>query len=229
MNTPNLFSLFQFADGLFPAGSYAHSLGLETAVQAGEVQDAAGVERFISAYLEMSAGPLDAVAVSCSWQSARNEDFEACLSLDAALEAMKPASELRDASRQMGRQTARVGAHLCKNRTLEHFYKGIEARSTPGHHAIAFGIAGSAFGWPRRATVAAYLYSSGAALASASLRLLRLGQLEAQRVLWNLAPLLARLAADACSRRPEEMWSFAPAQEIASMRHAHLEARLFRS
>jgi urease accessory protein len=61
---PALLALLQFADGLFPAGGFAHSFGLETYAQEGRVRDRAGLEAFIAAHLEGSAGPCDAVAVA---------------------------------------------------------------------------------------------------------------------------------------------------------------------
>src|SRR5215510_14552037 len=47
-----LLALLQLADGLFPAGGFAHSLGLESYVQAGMVRDAAGVAAFLGTQLE---------------------------------------------------------------------------------------------------------------------------------------------------------------------------------
>ena len=52
-------TLLQFADGLFPAGGFAHSFGLETYVQEGVVRDRAGLEAFVTAHLEGSAGPAE--------------------------------------------------------------------------------------------------------------------------------------------------------------------------
>jgi urease accessory protein len=63
----------------------------------------------------------------------------------------------------------------------------------------------------------------------AALRLLPLGQLAGQRLLWNVRPLIAALAEDAQDKREADMWSFAPTLEIASMKHTLLDARLFRS
>jgi urease accessory protein len=76
---------------------------------------------------------------------------------------------------------------------------------------------------------AAYLYSTSAALVGAALRLMPLGQLAGQRILSNLTPLIAKLAADVQDKTQSDMWAFAPALEIAGMRHAMLDARLFRS
>ena len=223
-------SLLQFADGLFPAGAYAHSFGLEYYVQSGGVKDAVGVEEFLRAYLEGVVAPTDAVAALCAWRAAQVEDPAACLALDETLDAMKTVSELRDASRQMGRQTLRVTNHLpgC-HRVLVDFGEAVGKGITPGHHPVVFGIIGGVMVWPPGEMAGAYLYSTSAALVGAALRLMPLGQLAGQRILWNLRPLIARLAAEVQGQTEADLWAFAPALEIAAMRHASLDARLFRS
>jgi urease accessory protein len=222
-------SLLQFTDGLFPAGAYAHSFGLECCVQSGEVRDAAGVEAFLRAYLEGCAGPTDAVALLCARRAATSNNLANCLALDELLDAVKTPSELRDASRQMGRQTLRVATHLPCHPFLEEFGNAVANEITPGHHAIVFGTIGGTLGWDALEMAGAYLYSTSAALVGAALRLLPLGQLAGQRILWSVSPLIATLAGDAQNKNEQDMWSFAPALEIASMRHALLDARLFRS
>jgi urease accessory protein len=225
----NFISLLQFADGLFPAGAYAHSFGLEYYVQSGEVCDAAGVEQFLRAHLEGSAAPTDAVALLCAWRAAKAGDFATCITLDETLDAMKTVSELRDASRQMGRQTLRVANHLLGHPLLASFSEALGKESTPGHHPVVLGIIGGVIEWPAKQMAAAYLYSTSAALVGAALRLMPLGQLAGQRILSNLTPLIAKLAADVQDKTQSDMWAFAPALEIAGMRHAMLDARLFRS
>jgi urease accessory protein len=223
-------SLLQFTDGLFPAGAYAHSFGLEYCVQSGAVNDAAGVEEFLHAYLEGSAAPTDAVAVLCVARAGKAGDLASCVALDETLDAMKTVSELRDASRQMGRQMLRVVNHLPgQHRVLADFGKQVEKEATPGHHPVVFGIIGGVMAWPPEEMAGAYLYSTSAALVGAALRLMPLGQLAGQRILWNIRPLIAKLAGEMQGRTQADMWTFAPALEIASMRHASLDARLFRS
>jgi urease accessory protein len=222
-------SLLQFTDGLFPAGAYAHSFGLECCVQSGEVRDAVGVEAFLRAYLEGCAGPTDAVALLCARRAATSNNLANCLALDELLDAMKAPSELRDASRQMGRQTLRVATHLLCHPFLEEFGNAVANENTPGHHAIVFGTIGGTLGWDALKMTGAYLYSTSAALVGAALRLLPLGQLAGQRILWNVKPLIAALAEGAQDKHEADIWSLAPALEIASMRHTLLDARLFRS
>jgi urease accessory protein len=222
-------SLLQFTDGLFPAGAYAHSFGLEYLVQSGDVSTAAGVEDFLRAYLESSVAPTDAVALLCAWRAAKDGDLAACLALDETLDAMKTACELRDASRQMGRQNLRVANHLPRHALLAYFLETVRKDVTPGHHPVIFGMIGGMMAWPAREMVSAYLYSTSAALVGAALRLMPLGQLAGQHILWNVQSLIAELAEDVQDKTQADMWSFAPALEIASMRHAMLDARLFRS
>ena len=185
--------------------------------------------RFLRAYLEGCAGPTDAVALVCARRAAANENLASCLALDEMLDAMKAPSELRDASRQMGRQTLRVATHLPCHPLLEEFGKAVAEEITPGHHPIVFGMIGGILGWDALEMTGAYLYSTSAALVGAALRLLPLGQLAGQRIVWNVRPLIATLAEEAQDKNEADMWSFAPALEIASMRHALLDARLFRS
>jgi urease accessory protein len=222
-------SLLQFTDGLFPAGAYAHSFGLEACVQSGEVRDAAEVETFLRAYLEGCAAPTDAVALICARRAATSENLAGCFALDEMLDAMKAASELRDASRQMGRQTLRVATHLPCHALLEEFGKAVAAERTPGHHAVVFGMIGGLLEWDALELTSAYLYSTSAALVGAALRLLPLGQLSGQHILWNVKPLVTKLTEEVQDKHEADLWSFAPALEIASMRHARLDARLFRS
>jgi urease accessory protein len=237
MNGEAFLSLLQFSDGLFPAGSYAHSLGLETYAADGKIRDAEGVERFLLSYLEGSVAPTDAVAALASRKAAalsnRAARIEQCAVIDHRLDAMKAASELRDASRQMGRQVLRIAAHLGAAFALRgltaDLLHAVENGQTPGHHAMAFGVVGAAFEWTENEIACAYLYSTCSGLVAASLRLLPLGQLAGQRILWALAPSIARLAEEVQGKDMADVWSFAPGIEIAAMRHATLDARLFRS
>ncbi len=222
-------SLLQFTDGLFPAGAYAHSFGLEYCVQSGDVRDEAGVEGFLRAYLEGCAAPTDAVALVCARRASASKDLSPCLALDEMLDAMKTPSELRDASRQMGRQTLRVATHLPCPSLLKEFARAVAEELTPGHHPVVFGMIGGILGWDALEMTSAYLYSTSTALVGAALRLLPLGQLAGQRIVWNAGALIATLAAAVQDKQEADMWSFAPALEIASLRHALLDARLFRS
>jgi urease accessory protein len=229
MNVESLATLLQFADGLFPAGGHAHSFGLETYVQEGTVRDGADVIAFVTAYLEGAVGPSDAVAVTLSLDHARASDEAGLRALDARLDAMRPAAELREASRQMGRQTLRVAAALTGDALLLRFCAEAESDRTPAHHPVVFGALGAVLAWTKEAAALAYLHTATVVVVGSALRLLPMGQLEGQRVLSSVRPLITRLARAAANATDDDLWGFTPGIDAASMRHARLEARLFRS
>jgi len=232
MSIDSLLSLLQFSDGLFPAGGYAHSAGLETCVQSGAVSDSSGVEAFIRAHLEGVTGPTDAVILVCALRAAAAGDVDQCFALDRRLDAIKAAAEAREASRQMGRQIVRVAGAIIgvDNLVIPAFVRAAQERSVPCHQAVIFGIVGAAFRWSPSDASAAFLYANTAQIVGAALRLLPMGQLDGQRIIARLGPTIGRLAIEAASREnADDAWSFAPALEIAAMRHARLEARIFRS
>ncbi len=229
MTDPRLLSLLHFADSAFPTGGYAHSFGLETYCQAGLVRGREDLERFLAAQIEGSAGPCDATAAVSALRAATGDDLRACRQVDATLEAMKLVKEFREASRQMGRQTLRVAAALTGEGRLVRYAADVDQGLAPGHHAVAYGLAAAALGWEPEAAALAYLYSTTALLIGAALRLLSMGQMDGQRVLWSLHPVIERVAREAAARDAGDLWSFAPGIEIAGIRHVALEMRLFRS
>jgi len=226
---PALLTLLQFADGLFPTGGFAHSFGLETYVQDGRVRDRRGLEAFIAAHLEGSAGPADAAAAAIAARLAPRSDTEGWVALDARLDAMKSVPEFRTASRQMGRQSLRVAAELDGDPFLIGLARTVDDGLAAGHHAAVFGAATGRAGAEPERVAAAYLYSSAALIVGAGLRLIALGQLEGQRTLAAMRPRIARLAAAAATATVDDLWSFNPALELAGIQHAALDSRLFRS
>src|SRR4029453_10476762 len=118
MLDPALLPLLHLTDTALPTGGYAHSFGLETYCQDGRVTDAESLGDFLAMHLEGATGPGDAPAAVAARRRFLGGDLGGCAGLDATLEAMKPARELREASRQIGRQTLRVAGALAGHPAL---------------------------------------------------------------------------------------------------------------
>jgi urease accessory protein len=236
MTSKAFLSLLQFSDGLFPVGSYAHSFGLETYVADGSIRYAEDIQAFLLSYLEGSVAPTDAVAAVAARNAAHAQPsarMDQCIDVDRLLDVTKTAAELRAASRQMGRQVMRIAVSLGGPFVLDgltaDLLRAVETDEIPGHHAMAFGVAAAALRWREAELSRAYLYSTCAGIISAALRLLPLGQVAGQRILWALIPHIDILAEEVQGKTTNDIWNFVPGIEIASMRHANLDARLFRS
>ena len=215
MDTSSLLKGLRFVDSFFPSGGYAFSSGLEAAVQGGAVRNAEELSRYVVESLTTGIGEREAVAVGVAHDACVSGILEIALKADQELEAMKLGRESRTASRQMGRQTLRVAAALTGEARLVRYAADVDGGLAPGHHAVAYGLAASALGWAPEEAATAYLYSTTALLVGAALRLLSMGQMEGQRVLWGLHAVIERVARESAARDAGDLWSFAPGIELA--------------
>lgn len=236
MTTEGLLAVLQLADGLFPAGGFAHSFGLETYVQAGMVRDRIGLEALLRTQLAGSVGPTDAVAAVCASRFAGRGDLQGCLDLDARLDAARWVPEFRLASLQMGRQTLRVALATGETpflsrlaRALDVAPRGEGETRSGGHHPTLFGAVLGCRRVDAEVVAVAYLHAAVVVVVNAALRLMPLGQVDGQMVLVSVRPLIAQLAAHAARSSVDDLWSFTPGLEIAGLHHADLDGRLFRS
>jgi urease accessory protein len=162
---------------------------------------------FFHGYLT-EAGVLEATFVRRAWRGENpqmlNDEF--C--------ARRVARESREAALKLGRRFSQLMNALLGEALL----------SDHSSYPIAFGLTGAHLGIAEEAIAAAYLRQSLAGLISACQRLMPLGQVAASRMIWNLKPAIA---AAVLASENREVGCFTPLPEVASMRHALLETRLF--
>lgn len=231
LSTKDLLGLLQWCDSLFPAGSYAHSFGLEEAVRDGTVRDGDGLFQSIRAKLIYSVFPGECVLLRAAYEAAIRHDLMALSALDEEGMAMRLPTEFREGSRAIGRRWIQMTADLYPSTWTGGCLDALGAGRLRGDPAVAFALAGVAAERPLVPTLIGYVYGIASGQVSAGLRLLPIGQGEGQRI-------LARLWIEICeegamekilSARDAASASFQPALEIRSMRHEMAEVRLFQS
>ena len=217
-------ALLLLSDGRFPAGGYAHSGGLEEAVEEGLVGHE--VPRFLRDRLAAVSGPECTLALAAA-RGARAGDLTALAELDAEAEARLPSPPLRAASRRLGAQLLRTASTVWPESTLIGAYRR-QSETTP--RPVAFGVVAAAAGLDDRPAAAAYLYEEATLITAAAVRLLPLDAAETARWLIAAEPLLDALAAAAVAfagAAADLPSSFAPALELRSLTHSAREGRLF--
>jgi urease accessory protein len=212
------------ADARFPAGGYAHSLGLEQAVAEGLAPD--GVAAFIAARLRLVAGPDAALSVA-ALRAAQDDDADALARLDDEHAARCPSPVLRDVARRLGAQLLRSAATAWPDAPAIERYRRASA-TTP--RPVALGVVGAAAGLDAVQLATVALYDDAATVASAALKLLALDPAQTARWLAQLAPAISAMAGEVAAdgRQPAtQPPPAAPGLELAAARHAARTERLF--
>ena len=213
------------ADSRFPAGGYAHSLGLEQAVSDGLGPDE--VAGFIDARLRLVARADAALSVAAR-RAAAAADPAALAELDAEHAARCPSPVLRDVARRLGAQLLRTAATAWPSPLID----GYRAASRTTPRPIALGVVGAAAGLDDRAVATVALYDDAATVASAALKLLGLDPADSARWVADLAPQIDA-AARAIGADERAVAAQAPPAaaglELAASRHAARTERLFAS
>jgi urease accessory protein len=218
-------ALLILTDGRFPAGSHAHSSGMEAAVAASRVRTLSDVEAFLRGRLHTN-GPIMAAFTAAAHLAVAQLQGDGLSVLDAELDARMAGQALRLASRKQGKALLRAGRNTWPSPLFA-------LLGSDPHHALALGVTAAAAGLSTYDSAIAAVYSVVTGPASAAVRLLGLDPYQVQRLLARLASKLDSLATaaveDAC-RAPEDLpdWA-APLSDIAAEQHATWEVRLFAS
>lgn len=200
----SLARLLQLASPALPVGAYSYSQGLEAAVEAGVVHDAASAERWIGDVLELSVGAMEAPLL---W---RMLNGEAC---DELFLASRETAELRAETLQMGSSMALL-------------LRDLEVGETSGSYPAVYAFAARRWRISPAEALVAYLWSWLENQVMAALKAVPLGQTDGQRMLLSLADRLQGIAEKARSAEP---CNLAPGFAVLSARHETQYSRLFRS
>ena len=203
----NLVRLLQLASPTLPVGAYSYSQGLESAVEAGMVRDAASAEAWIADALEYSMGRFEAPIL---WRMMRGE------ALNDLFLAGRETAELRAETLQMGHSLAKL---------VDELGLGSVPLEEPAYPTVyAFAVEQLKLD-PREALVA-YLWSWLENQVMAAVKAIPLGQTAAQRILLSLGQRLEAIADAAPSAL---LSNFVPGLAMLSASHETQYSRLFRS
>lgn len=215
----NLARLLQLASPTLPVGAYSYSGGLEAAIEAGTVHDAASAERWIGDVLEFSVARMEGPMVFSFLSNFYRKDFPEIKKRNEIFLASRETAELRAETVQMG---------YSLNRLLKDLGVGEVPVEEPSFPA-AFAFAASQWKVEPAAALQAYLWAWLENQVMAALKAIPLGQTDGQRILLSLGKLLPALAGKAAAMKDQELGNFAPGLAMLSSRHETQYSRLFRS
>lgn len=196
-------------------------MGLEELVQAGVVPGPEELEVFLKEQIMPGLLAFEVPVLAAAHRLAGRGDLVGLRALDEELEAWKLAAELRAASRQLGSRRLALTRQL-EDSALCGAYAALGA---PCHHLVVCGLELRTL--PVEAAACAFAQQTVAGYATAAMKLMRLGQERCQGMVRRCVVELVPRVEAACRVPLETAGWFNPLLEIASMRHARAQERLF--
>jgi urease accessory protein len=244
-----LLLLLNWMSPTFPVGGFAYSHGLEWAIEAGIVKDAASLRDWIGELLIRGSGWNDAVLFSACWDETDFGDLnDLALALCASHERYLETTTL---GRAFGSAASAFNRHPSESWGPLNHCRAEPAQGMPAFagmteeserplpqagedngaiaYPIAAGMACKAAGIAREEALLAWLQQFASAQVSVAVRLVPLGQSKGLEVLRDLIPTIASVADCAARASLDDLGSATIGAEIAAMKHETQVTRIFRT
>jgi urease accessory protein len=216
-------ALQQLTDSALPTGAFAHSLGFETYLERGLVQDEASFGGWLSAFVGQQLTYSDGLAIRFVYEGV------AVSELDSLLTAQLLPRQLREASTKMGTRLLEIGSEVFPSPELSEYRKLVTAGRAAGHQPLAFAVVARSLGVPLTEALTAYLFAAVTSLTQNAVRAIPLGQNAGQRILRNAHDDVAAASGRIVRLTPDDFGAVSPGLEISQMRHERQRARMFMS
>ena len=192
----------------FPTGAFAYSHGLEYAIHAGDVTNAAELQGWLETLLRFGAARNDAILLVHAYQGENVTDLAS---------ALAGSKERHLETWDQGRAFARTAKTLLATK--------IDAAPLP----CVLGEAAAKADIKLIEFLPMALHAFAANLVSVAIRLVPLGQTEGQTILQNLFPIIDNIATEAMDATLDDLGNMALRSDIAAMKHETMTTRIFRT
>jgi len=221
-----LYRLMTWLSPAFPVGAFSYSSGIEWAVEAGDIADAASLSGWLAAMLADGSGFCDGVFLAHAHRAAASRDKNALRDIAELSAALVPSRERQLESTAQGRAFIEIARAAWNCAGLDEMIAACDGAIV---YPVAVGVVSAAHAIPLPATMHAFLHAVTSNWISAGARLVPLGQTDSQRVLAQLEPVVAVTARRALDASFDDLGSATFRADLASLRHETQYTRLFRS
>src|SRR5438552_6970623 len=219
-----LYRLMTWLSPSFPVGAFSYSSGIEWAVEAGDITDAASLRDWLGAMLADGSGFCDGVFLAQAHRAAEAEDEAALRDIAELAAAFVTSRERQLETSAQGRAFVEIARAAWSCEALERTVAQCDATIV---YPVAVGLVSAAHDVPLAPTLHAYLHALTSNWISSGCRLIPLGQTDSQRVLAALEPVVAATAKRAMTATLDDLGSATFRAQLASLRHEAQYTRSF--
>jgi urease accessory protein len=224
--TAALYRLMTWLSPSFPVGAFSYSSGIEWAVEAGDIVDAASLQDWLAAMLAEGAGFCDGVFLAQAYRAVISGDHATLRDVAELAAAFVPSCERQLETSAQGRAFIEIARSAWNCDGLDAM---VAACGGTIVYPVAVGMVSAAHAVPLAPTIHAFFHAVVSNWISAGARLVPLGQTDSQRALAALEPVVAATAARALTASLDDLGSATFRADLAGMRHETQYTRLFRS
>ena len=221
-----LYRLMTWLSPAFPVGAFSYSSGIEWAVEAGDIIDAACLSNWLASMLVDGAGFCDGVFVAHAYRAAASHDEALLCEVAELAAAFLPSRERQLETSSQGRAFIEIARSAWNCDGLDQLVAQCDGAIV---YPVAVGLVSAAHDIPLASTMHAFFHAVTSNWISAGARLIPLGQTDSQRVLAALEPVVAATSARAAQATLDDLGSATFRADLAGMRHETQYTRLFRS
>ena len=221
--------LIQTTDTLFPSGGYAHSYGLEEQVSLGLIRSKEHLEEFLIREILPTLERLELPYLRFCYTSSERQDCKDLLELNEEISSWKLTKEIRNAGLSQGTQMVRMIREIYQCEFSQNFEQILMKNNSTCQQITATALLRKAQQSPLEPTLIAWVYQAVSNFCSASIKLLRLGEVACQKMIHRCMTQenLDKTISCSLAIKRDEAGFFNPVVDIASARHELAFSRLF--
>jgi urease accessory protein len=221
-----LYRLMTWLSPAFPVGAFSYSSGIEWAVEAGDIVDAASLRDWLVAMLADGSGFCDGVFLAHAYRAVSSNDSAALREVAELAAAFVPSRERQLETTAQGRAFIDIARSAWNCDGLDRMIADCDGAIV---YPVAVGLVSAAHAIPLAPTLHAFFHALASNWISSGARLIPLGQTDSQRVLASLEPDVAATGNRVLQATLDDLGSATFRADLASMRHESQYTRLFRS
>lgn len=225
----SLIEILHITDPTLPIGGFAHSNGLETYVQQNLVKNVSSTQDFVESMLKNNYKYNDALALKLAYEYTLQNNLEGILALDNECQALKAPREVREGSQKLGVRLIKIYGRYLDDPLLNQVAENILKKTMHGHYSVIYGVLTAVLKIGIDKAVCSFLYNAAVAMVTNAVKLVPLGQMDGQQILFSVQHLIENLTVETLELGKEMLGVCNTALDIKCMQHEQLYSRLYMS